>query len=365
MPKKAVLDTITAMKISREVFAILSDRKKVRLYSLKAGDLKLCISSFGATWTSLILPSRNGLKSDILLGFSTFDGYLNANPYFGATVGRFANRIGGAGFRLEGRDYKLNANDGKNSLHGGFRGFDKRLWKSQAYEEGDGVFVRFELESPDGDCGFPGNLKAAVTYGINKSNELTAIYEAQCDAPCPVNLTNHAYFNLAGEGSPSILSHEALLHSSSYLEVDENLIPTGRLLPVKGTPFDFRESKPIGRDLKQEFGGNGGSTAPGGYDHCFTVDGDPGKLRPCARVSEKSSGRKMTLSTTQPGVQFYTGNMLTGIPGKSGSVYPMHSGFCLETQHFPDSPNRADFPNCIFGPGRKYCEKSVFAFTVE
>ena len=357
------------MKINRKTFGVLSNGKKVYLYTLKAGDLELGLSSFGAAWTSLTVPSRNGGKNDVLLGFSDFAGYLNNNPYFGVTVGRFANRIGGGGFTLNGKKYQLDKNDGGNTLHGGFKGFDKLLWESEAYEKGGSVFVRFELKSPDGDCGFPGKVKASVTYGLNKSNEITALYEAAADSQTPVNLTNHAYFNLAGEGSGSILSHDVCLNSSIYVEVDNDLIPTGRLLPVKNGPFDFRSRKPVNRDLKAEYGGvvengPGGTKGPDGYDHCFVVEGEPGKLRPCAEVFECNSGRTMRVFTTQPGVQFYTGNMLTGIPGKAGSVYTKHSGFCLETQHFPDSPNREDFPPCIFGPDNNYSEKTVFTFEV-
>jgi aldose 1-epimerase len=239
---------------------------------------------------------------------------------------------------------------------------DKLLWKAEAYEEQEGVFARFELESPDGDRGYPGNFKAVVSYGLTKSNEIIANYEAHSDAPTPVNLTNHSYFNLAGEGRGAVLSHEIALYSSSYVEINEQLMPTGRLAPVQNTPFDFKTRKPVQRDLRPEYGGKGGANAPEGYDHCFVVDGEPGKLRPCAEVFEPQSGRTMKLFTTQPGVQFYTGNMLTGTPGKQGSFYTKHSGFCLETQHFPDSPNQSGFPSCIFGPGRDYHEKSVFAF---
>ena len=340
------------MKINKETFGLLSNGKKVFLYTLKAGDLKLCLSSFGATWTSLFVPARTGGDADVLLGYSGLDGYLANQPFLGVTVGRFANRIGGGAFSLDGTKYQLEKNDGGNTLHAGRRGFDKALWKSEAYEESGGVYVRFELESPDGDGGFPGNLKATVIYGVNKSNEVVARYEAKADAPTPINLTNHAYFNLAGDGAGSIASHEVCLHSSSYVEIDKNLIPTGKLIPVRDSPFDFRERKPALRDCAD------------GYDHCFTIDGDVGKLRPCAEVFEPDSGRTMKVFTTQPGVQFYTGNMLVDVPGKAGAVYTRHSGFCLETQHFPDSPNRPDFPSCIFGPDRSYSEKSVFSFEV-
>jgi aldose 1-epimerase len=350
------------MKVIKKTFGLLSNGKKVFLYTLKAGDLILSLSSFGAAWTSLLVPSHKGGKLDVLLGFSGFDGYLHNGPYMGVTAGRFANRIGGGCFTLNGETYQLDKNDGQNTLHGGWRAFDKMLWNSESYEKSGGVYVRFELDSPDGDCGFPGRVRAAVTYGITKANEVVAIYEAKARAPTPVNLTNHAYFNLAGEGTGNILSHEVRLDSSSYLEVDDSLIPTGRLLPVHDGPFDFRQSKPIKRDLTQEYGGSGGPSAPEGYDHSFTVDGDSGKLRPCAEVLEPESRLSMKVFTTQPAVQFYTGNMLTGIPGKAGSLYTKHSGFCLETQHFPDSPNKADFPSCVFGPSRDYGEKSVFAF---
>ena len=341
------------MKIKKETFGVLSDGKKVYLYTLKAGDLKFCLSSFGAAWTSLIVPSRKNGKDDVLLGFSGLDGYLSNSPFIGVTVGRVANRINSAGFSINGREYQLDKNDGINTLHGGWRGFDKKLWKSEAFEDSTGVYVRFELDSPHGDSGFPGNLKVVVTYGLTKSNEVIARYEAKANAPTPINLTNHAYFNLAGEGEPSLFTHEMVLHSSSYVEVDEGLIPTGRLIPVRGSPFDFRNRKPVMQDCAA------------GYDHCFTIDGDPGKLRPCAEVYESSSGRTMKVFTTQPGVQFYTGNNLSNVQGKAGSIYPRHSGFCLETQHFPDSPNRNDFPSCFFGPDRQYSEKSVFMFEIK
>jgi aldose 1-epimerase len=340
------------MKIKEKTFGILSNGKKVRLYTLSAGDLKFSLIDLGATWTSLIVPSKAG-KDDILLGYSGIEGYLNNNPYIGVTVGRFANRIKGASFNLNGKIYRLEANDGKNSLHSGPRGFDKMLWKSEAYQDSEGVYVRFELKSPDEDCGFPGNLKAVVTYGLTKSSKITAEYHVTVDKSSPVNLTNHAYFNLAGEGKGNILSHEALLYSSSYVHVDKYAIPTGRLVSVDGTDFDFRVRKRIdaGFGLFRK-----------GYDHCFAVDGERTKLRPCAEVFEPCSGRTMKVFTTQPGVQFYTGNHLKEVAGKNGSCYRKHSGFCLETQHFPDSPNQSGFPSCIVEPGRDYFEKAVFAF---
>ncbi|GAB6392038.1 MAG: aldose 1-epimerase [Treponematales bacterium] len=341
------------MKITRKTFGVLSNGKTVRLYILKAGGLTLSLSEFGAAWTSLLVPSRGRGSEDVLLGFSGLEGYTGSHPFFGVTIGRFANRIGGAGFSLGGKSYRLFDNDNGACLHGGRRGFDKRFWKGEAYEENGGVFTRFTLTSPDGDEGFPGTLKAEVSYGVSASGEIIARYDATLDAPSPVNLTNHAYFNLAGEGSGSVLDHKVTLFASVYAEVDERLLPTGQLLPVQGGPFDFRKRKLVGRDI---------AAAGGGYDHCFAVDGEPGKLRPCAEVHEPRSGRSMRVFTTQPGVQFYTGNSLPPMAGKAGSRYGKHSGLCLETQRFPDSPNRSEFPTAIFGPDREYHEKTVLAF---
>jgi len=346
------------MKITKKTYGILSNGKKVHLYTIKAGDLALSLSTLGACWTCLMVPSGKKGTDDILLGYSSIDGYINNSQYFGVTVGRFANRIGEAKFSLEGKDYSLYKNDGKNTLHGGRVGFSRQIWQAEAYEERDGVFVRFELKSSDGDEGYPGNLKTVVSYGLTKSNELVAVYEASVDAPSPINLTNHAYFNLAGESRGiSILSTELKLFCSSYLEVDNSLIPSGRLLSAEKTPFDFRIRKPLGKDIKAA-----DENKAGGYDHCFVVDGEPGKLRPFAEVFEPFTGRSMRGFTTQPGVQLYTGNNISSIPGKFGLLYEKHGGFCLETQHFPDSPNKPEFPSAIFGPDREYHEKAVFAF---
>jgi len=338
------------MKIDKKTFGTLSNGKKAKLWVLRAGDLKLSLTNIGAAWTSLIVPSHRG-KDDITLGYSTLDGYFNNTPYLGVTVGRFANRISGAAFKLNGETYRLEANNGNNSLHSGSKGFSIQRWKSEAYEENEGVYVRFELESPDGDGGFPGRMNTVVSYGLTKSNEIICDYHASLNKPCPVNLTNHAYFNLAGEGSGDILSHEVLLRSSSYVEVDNDSIPTGRVLPVDGTEFDFRVSRKI-KDNKKQFNE---------YDHCFVTDGKPGELRPCAEVYEPKTRRAMKVYTTQPGVQFYTGKYLN-INGKSGSRYAQFSGFCLETQHYPDTPNHDNFPSCVASPLHDYHEKAVFTF---
>jgi aldose 1-epimerase len=286
----------------------------------------------------------------VLLGYSCLDPYTKAGPFIGQTIGRFSNRIGGARFALGGKTYHLEKNEGENMLHAGRRGFGFRLWKATPYEDQGGVFVRFDLDCADGNAGFPGNLHATVTYGLSGDNIISADYAAKLDAPCPLSFTNHAYYNLAGEGSATILGHEARLYSSAYLEIDRACIPTGKIVPVAGTPFDFTAPKSIGSD------------AAGGYDHCFVLDGEPGVLRPAAEMYEPVSGRMMKVSTTQPGLQFYTGIKLTGTHGKAGSVYGRESGFCVETQHFPDSPNKPEFPSAIFGPDRPYHEQAVFEF---
>jgi len=342
------------MEIKEEKFGILSNGKKIKLFTLKAGDLKFSLTNFGATWTSLIVPSKNG-KDDILLGYSGFDGYLNNKQYIGVTVGRVANRINNASFKINGKTYNTDTNEGQNTLHSGRRGFDKLVWNADTYEEKEGVYIRFELDSPDGEGGFPGNLKAVVNYGLTKSNEIICDYHAKVDKPCPVNLTNHAYFNLKGEGNGDILSHELILHASSYLEIDKQSIPTGQIIPVENTEYDFRSRRKIciNNNSVENFNG---------YDHCFAVDGKPNSLNPCAEVFEPSSGRSMKIFTTQPGIQFYSGNYLQDLIGKQGSVYKKHFGFCLETQHFPDAPNQPGFPSCTVTPGKEYHEEAVFSF---
>ncbi|MDR2864092.1 MAG: galactose mutarotase [Spirochaetaceae bacterium] len=342
------------MELKRTRFGTLAGGENVDLFTLKAGNIQLSISELGAAWTELLVPDSRGACDDVILGFSTLSPYTNNVPFFGATMGRYANRISGASFPLNDKQYTLYANNGANTLHGGRRGFDKKLWHGEEYKKDGNIFVHFELVSPDGEEGFPGHLHAEVNYGLSQSGEVIAEYNAKVDKNCPVNLTNHAYFNLSGEGSGSILQHEVKLFSSSYLEVDNNRIPTGRLLPVKETPFDFTERKVIGRDL---------AAVGGAYDYCWKVDGQSGSLRPAAEVFDPASGRTMSVFTTQPGVQFYTGNSLDNTAGKLGSVYKKHSGFCLETQHFPDSPNRKEFPSAIFGPEREYHEKTIFVFS--
>jgi aldose 1-epimerase len=340
------------MKVKKRTFGYLYTGKRVDLYTLEAGDLSLSITNFGARWVSLSVPGRKG-RSDVLLGYATLDGYTRDTVFFGSTIGRYSNCIAGAAFTLEDKTFRLSANDGPHTLHGGRRGFDRKLWKAESYEEKDGVFLRLELKSSEGDEGFPGNLKAVVSYGLTRSNEVVADFHAVIDAPSPVSLTNHAYFNLAGEGEGDILAHQVRLPASRCLETGPDHLPTGRILPVTGGPLDFQSSKAIGRDIEK---------IDGGYDHCFIPEGECGTLRPCAEIVEPVSGRILRILTTQPAVHFYSGGQIGAIPGKPGSLYGKYSGFCVETQHFPDAPNKPDFPSVIFGPGREYHEKTIYSF---
>jgi len=343
------------MSLCKKQFGRLSTGEDVSLYLLEAGDYKASWCDYGATWLSFVMPDRRGIKDDVILGFSSFPPYAGKHPYFGATIGRVANRIADSKFALEGKEYKLFANDGKNHLHGGRRGFNRSLWSAEMNSIGGDPALRFSLLSPDGDEGYPGNLEIALTITLKGNGELSLDYEAESDKPTPLNLTNHAYFNLSGEGAGTILNHRLTLNCSHYLRAASDLIPIqGTPALVEGSSFDFRQPKPMGKDL-----GNGLA----GYDHCFVID-SPDLLKPFAFVSEENSGRKLSVSTTSPAVQFYTGNFLDGIIGKHGSMYGKHSGFCLETEYYPDSPNRPDFQSCLAEPGKKWHQATKYSFSI-
>ena len=292
-----------------------------------------------------------------MLGYDSLAGYLKATPYFGALIGRYGNRIAKGRFTLDGTEYFLARNDGPNHLHGGVKGYDKVEWKAEDFKTDSSVGIRLQYRSKDGEEGYPGNLDITVTYTLSDKNTLTFDYTATTDKASPVNLTQHSYFNLAGDGD--ILSHEMLINASKYNVVDSTLIPTGELAEVKGTPFDFTISKPIGRDLEAAGG------KPIGYDHNFVLNTHSiGDL--AVRVVEPGSGIVMEVYTDQPGIQFYTGNFLDGtITGKSGKVYRQYSGFCLETQHFPDSPNHSSFPSTIVRPGETYHTTTIYKFMAQ
>ncbi len=318
------------------------------------------ILTFGATLVELQVPDRFGELNDIVLGFDKLDGYLKNDPYFGAILGRVANCIAGGRFALDGKEYRLSINDGPNHLHGGLRGFDKVVWRAAPIPSKDGVGVGLSYFSSDGEEGYPGNLSVRVVYVLTDDNELRVDYVANTDKPTPVNLSNHAYFNLAGAGNTDILDHELLLVADRFTPVDDALIPTGKIMPVEGTPLDFRMPTAIGARILQIPG------SPGGYDHNFVLNNDCGKLAMAARVYEPSTGRVMEVLTTEPGVQFYSSNSLDGsIKGKKDVFYRKHHGFCLETQHFPDSVNHTNFPSTILRPGKTYTQTTIYRFSVK
>ncbi len=342
-------------EIVKKVFGALSDGRDVSLFVFTAGEFKAAFTDWGATWTSLIAPDKFGRVNDLLLGFSTLSGYTTKHPFFGSTVGRFANRIGGARFRMDDKEYQLFANNNQNHLHGGKKGFDKYLWDYELSTINGNPAVRFSRVSPHGEEGYPGTLNAKVTVSLSDSGALRLHYTAQSDAKTPLNLTNHAYFNLAGEGSGSILGHTLQLHASAYLVVDSGLIPTGEIASTKGTAYDFSTTKVIAQDIAE---------VGGGYDFCYVIDKAYLPLKPFAIASDPVSGRTMSVSTTLPAVQFYTGNNLNGVLGKGGSVYDKYAGFCLETQMFPDSPNKPNFPSPFIMPGEVWEHETVYTFGV-
>ncbi len=339
----------------------VSDFSSIREYTLiNSGGMEVRLTNYGARITAIKSPDRNGKFTDVVLGHDSMDKYINApdRPYFGCVVGRYGNRIAKGRFTLDGQEYTLATNNGENHLHGGNIGFDKRVWDTAI----EGGSVVFSLKSHDGEEGYPGNLDVRVTYTLTDDNELTISYLATTDKATPVNLTNHAYFNLAGEGSGTILDHELMINADTFTPVDQTLIPTGELRPVRGTPFDFTTAKPIGRDIGQQ---NTQLEYGNGYDHNFVLNKSGGGMTLAAVLYDPKSGRVMETYTEEPGVQFYCGNFLDGrLTGKSGRVYPFRSGLCLETQHYPDSPNQKTFPSTILKPGTEYRTTTVYKFSV-
>ncbi len=352
--------TIAQGVVTRAPFGTLPDGTVVEAFTLTnpSGTSATSIS-YGGIITSLMVRDREGKFADVVLGYDTLEGYLKDDSYFGAIIGRYGNRIGGAQFTIDGQTYKLAANNGPNSLHGGLKGFDKVVWAGETFEKDGDVGVIFTHTSPDGDEGFPGTLSVKVTYTLTKANELAIDYEATTDKPTVVNLTQHAYFNLAGDGSGDVLGHELYLNADRYSAVDKDLIPLGAPVSVEGTPFDFRTSTPIGARIDAD---NEQLRLGNGYDHNFVLNRQGPGMKLAARVVEPRSGRVMEVVTTEPGVQLYTANHLDGKLGKSGRIYNKHGAFCLETQHYPDSPNKPEFPTTILRPGEKYESRTVYAF---
>ncbi|HLX61982.1 MAG TPA: aldose epimerase family protein [Planctomycetota bacterium] len=345
------------VKVKSEAFG-KADGKDVVLYTLEnAKGMKARVMSYGATLVSLEVPDKAGKIGDVTLGFDTLDDYMHkVNPFFGAIAGRYGNRIAKGKFALDGKTYQLAVNNGENHLHGGVKGFDKRVWEAKEVPNG----VAFTYLSPDGEEGYPGNLKSTVTYTLTDNNDLNIDYLATTDKPTVLNLTNHTYWNLAGAASGNILDHEMTLYADKYLPVDKGSIPLGTLADVKGTVFDFTTPHAIGERINQV--GND----PVGYDHTWVLNGAADELKHCATVYDKKSGRVMDVSTTQPGVQFYTGNYLDGKTIARGNVVcNKHQGFCLETQHFPDSPNQPSFPSSVLRPGEEFKSRTIYHFSVK
>jgi aldose 1-epimerase len=349
--------------VARTSFGRLPDGTEVGLYTLtNSSGMEVGVIDYGGIVTSIKVPDRQGTRADVVLGFDSLAGYVKNPPYFGAIVGRYANRIAKAQFTLDGKTYKLAANNGPNTLHGGVKGFDKVVWQSEPFERGTEVGVVLTHTSPDGDEGFPGALAVRVTFTLSDTNQLSLDYTATTDAPTVVNLTHHDYFNLAGEGSGEVLGHTLLINADRYTPVDANLIPTGELASVAGTPFDFRMPTPIGAHI----GADDVQIKRGsGYDHNFVINHQGNDLALAARVEEPKSGRVLEVSTTEPGVQFYSANFLKGNTGKSGHDYADRGAFCLETQHFPDSPNHPAFPTTTLRPGEPFHSRTVYAFSVK
>lgn len=346
--------------ISKEPFGVTPEGRQVDRYTFENGrGIEVAMITLGATIQTLSTPDRSGRSANIALGLNTVDEYLELSPYFGCTIGRYGNRIAGGRFTIDGETYQIPLNDGENALHGGTKGFDKYVWDAEVVEDEDVVGVAFTHVSPDGDMGFPGTLTAKVTYTLNTRNELRIDYEVSTDKPTVHNLTNHAYWNLAGEGSSDVYDHLVLLNADRYTPVDDTLIPTGELAPVKDTPFDFTRPHTIGERIRE---GHEQLVRGCGYDHNFVLNGRGLKL--AAKVWERRSGRTLTIHTTEPGVQFYTGNFLDGtLQGTSGRSYRQGDAFCLETQHFPDSPNQPDFPSTLLRPGEVYTSTTVHTFS--
>ncbi len=341
---------------TQATFGRMPDGREVGLYTLtNASGMVVKLTNYGAIIVAVEVPDRDGRIDDVVLGYETFEPYIKRGGFSAAVIGRYANRIGGAGFTLDGTTYELAKNNGPNHIHGGRKNFSKVLWDAEIVRNDAGVGVRMEYLSPDGEEGYPGNLKCSVTYTLTNANVLGLRYEAVTDKPTVVNLTNHAYWNLEGQGSGDVYDHRLMLNANHYTVFGDGLIPTGEIARVEGTPLDFTEPTPIGARIDE---------VGRGYDHNFALNGPAGVMRLCATVYEPDSGRLMEVMTTEPGVQLYTGNHLSdSMVGKGGATYGRHHAFCLETQHFPDSPNKPQFPSTVLRPGQRFESATVFAFS--
>ncbi|WP_369270816.1 aldose epimerase family protein [Streptomyces sp. R11] len=346
----------------KSLFGKLADGTKVYSWSLANGGTRMKVLSYGGVVQSLEIPDRRGRLANVSLGFDNIEDYVAKSPYFGALIGRYGNRIGKGRFTLDGKTYQVNVNDGENSLHGGAQGFDKRVWDVEPFTKGSDVGLHLYYTSVDGEMGYPGTLKVKVTYTLTKHGDWRIDYAATTDKATVVNLTSHVYWNLAGEGSGTIENHQLKIDASRYTPVDSGLIPTGQLAPVAGTPFDFRRTKAIGEDLREA---HQQLLYGKGIDHNWVLDkGISPRPEWIATLKDPSSGRTLRMATTEPGLQFYSGNFLDGtLVGTSGRTYRQGDALCLETQHFPDSPNKPSFPSTVLRPGQTYRSTTVHSFS--
>jgi aldose 1-epimerase len=346
----------------KELFGKLADGTKVYRWTLENGGTRMRVLSYGGIVQSLELPDRRGRYANVSLGFDDIEDYVSSSPYFGALIGRYGNRIAKGRFTLDGKDHQLSVNDGDNSLHGGAQGFDKRVWDVEPFTRGSDVGLRLYYTSADGEMGYPGTLRTKVTYTLTRAGDWRIDYAATTDKPTVCNLTSHVYFNLAGEGSGTVADHELSIAASRYTPVDAGLIPTGELAKVAGTPFDFRRAKTVGEDIRvahqQLLYGQG-------FDHNWVLDkGITDRPEHIATLRDPGSGRTMRIATTEPGLQFYSGNFLDGtLVGSGGAIYRQGDALCLETQHFPDSPNQPSFPSTVLRPGQTYRSTTVHSFS--
>ncbi|HUI70186.1 MAG TPA: aldose epimerase family protein [Spirochaetia bacterium] len=343
-------------KMTQRIFGRTPEGDEITQFALEAGSVSIELISYGATLSSVRIPDRHGHVEEVALGFDTLEGYLNPHPYFGATLGRVANRIGRGRFTIDGKTFSLFCNDGRNHLHGGKKGFDRATWLSAAFQRDKAAGVAFFYASPDGEEGYPGNVDARVIYTLEDSGALEVKWEARTDRATIVNLSNHAYWNLKGAGSGDILDHVVTLDAQRYIPSDKELIPTGEIRDVAGTPYDFRQSKPIRKDIDK---------AGGGFDSCFVLGNPVNGWRKVGTVHEPSTGRGLEMFATQPGVHFYSGHMMKPITGRAAKRFEVYGGFALETEAFPDAINQKGFPNVILRPGETYTEKMRIRFFAE
>lgn len=350
------------MQISQTSYGTTEDGTAVDLFTLvNDNGIEMKVTNYGGIITELKVPDKNGEMGDVVLGYDNLDDYIESNPYFGALVGRYGNRIAKGKFTLDGQEYSLVQNNGVNHLHGGTVGFDKVVWKADTAKTSEGPQLKLTYTSADMEEGYPGKLDVEVTYTLTNDDAVRIDYKATTDKKTIVNLTNHSYFNLSNNPDSLILDHELMLNADQYLPIDETFIPTGEPESVEGTPMDFTESTVIGARIEDDHQQIENGL---GYDHCWVINGEPGTLRQAATVYEPGSGRVMEVLTTEPGVQFYTGNFLSGSIGKGGAVYARRTGLCLETEHFPDSPNQPDYPSVVLNPGETYQTTTVYKFSV-